>query len=67
MKTVLAHNAPWPKPEEKLTSRPVAKVKIKHENVGLDYFLNTHEELNKPKIAKKHSTRDKLSGRFTSH
>jgi hypothetical protein len=61
-KTVLAPNAPWPKPDEKL--RLVTKIRIKHENVGLDYFLNTHEEL---KTISKHSFRDKLSGRFKSH
>jgi hypothetical protein len=64
IKTVLAPNAPWPKPEEKLIKRPVAKVRIKHENAGLDYFLKTHEEL---KTSSKHQTRDKLSGRFKSH
>ena len=61
-KTVLAPGAPWPKPDEKLTSR--LKIKIKNENVGLDYFLNTHEEL---KNIQKHRIRDKLSGRFKSH
>jgi hypothetical protein len=61
-KTVLAPNAPWPKPDEKLTSR--LKIKIKNENVGLDYFLTTHEEL---KNIQKHRIRDKLSGRFKSH
>jgi hypothetical protein len=67
VKTVLAPNAPWPKPDEKLVKRFMAKVKIKQENVGLDYFLNTHEELNNSKTATKHRTRDKLSGRFKSH
>jgi hypothetical protein len=64
VKTVLVPNAPWPKPDEKLIKRPVVKVKIKQENVGLDYFLNTHEEL---KNIQKHRIRDKLSGRFKSH
>jgi hypothetical protein len=63
-KTVLVPNAPWPKPEEKLIKRLVAKVKIKHENGNLDYFLNSHEEL---KNSQKHRTRDKLSGRFKSN
>jgi hypothetical protein len=61
-KTILAPGAPWPKPDEKLTNR--LKIKIKNENVGLDYFLNTHEEL---KNIQKHRIRDKLSGRFKSH
>jgi hypothetical protein len=64
VKTVLVPNAPWPKPEEKLIKRPVAKVKIKHENSNLDYFLSTHETL---KPTQKHLTRDKLSGRFKSY
>jgi hypothetical protein len=63
-KTVLAPNAPWPKPDEKLLKRLVAKIKIKHENANLDYFLNSHEEL---KLSQKHRTRDKLSGRFKSN
>lgn len=64
MKTVLAPNAPWPKPDEKLVKRPVAKVRIKHENTDLDYFLNSYD---KPKTAQKHRSRDKLSGRFKSN
>ena len=67
IKTVLAPNAPWPKPDEKLVKRLLTKIKIKHENVGLDYFLDEHEELNKSKITTKHRVRDKLSGRFKSH
>jgi hypothetical protein len=63
-KTVLVPNAPWPKPDKKLLKRLVAKVKIKHENGNLDYFLNSHDEL---KTTKKHRTRDKLSGRFKSN
>ena len=63
-KTVLVPNAPWPKPEEKLIKRLVAKVKIKHENGNLDYLLNSHDEL---KTTEKHRTRDKLSGRFKSN
>ena len=64
MKTVLAPNAPWPKPDEKLFKRLVARIKIKHENGNLDYFLNSHDEL---KTTEKHRTRDKLSGRFKSN
>ena len=64
MKTVLAPNAPWPKPDEKLVKRFVARIKIKHENADLDYFLNSYDE---PKNAQKHRVRDKLSGRFKSN
>jgi hypothetical protein len=64
VKTVLVPNAPWPKLDEKLVKRLVAKVKIKHENANLDYFLSTNEEL---KLTQKHRTRDKLSGRFKSN
>jgi hypothetical protein len=64
VKTILVPSAPWPKPDEKLVKRTVAKIKIKHENGNLDYFLNSHDEL---KTTEKHSTRDKLSGRFKSN
>jgi hypothetical protein len=64
VKTVLVPNAPWPAPNVKLEKRPAKTIRIKHENTGLDYFLSQNEEL---KPAKKHNTRDKLSGRFTSH
>jgi len=64
VKTVLAPNAPWPKPDEKLVKRFVARIKIKHENADLDYFLNSYDEL---KTTEKHSSRDKLSGRFKSN
>jgi hypothetical protein len=42
-------------------------VRISSENGSLDYFLKTHEELNKSKTATKSRTRDKLSGRFASN
>lgn len=72
-KTVLAPNAPWPKWEtvEKKPYRQrevgVKNVRIARENNSLDYFLQTHEELNHYKTASKHRTRDKLSGRFKSN
>ena len=72
-KTVLAPNAPWPKWEtvEKKPYRQrevgVKNVKIARENGSLDYFLQTHEELNHYKTASAHRTRDKLSGRFTGN
>jgi hypothetical protein len=44
----------------------VKNVKIAGENGSLDYFLQTHEELNHYKAASAHRTRDKLSGRFMS-
>lgn len=64
VKTVLVPNAPWPKPDVKLEKRAMKTIRIKHENTGLDYFLSNHEEF---KPAKKHNTRDKLSGRYKSH
>ena len=72
-KTVLAPNAPWPKWEtvEKKPYRQrevgLKNVKIAMENYSLDYFLQTHEELNNHKAASAHRTRDKLSGRFQSN
>lgn len=72
-KTVLAPNAPWPK-WETVEKKPYRQrevgnksVRISSENTSLDYFLKTHEELNHYKVASKHRTRDKLSGRFTSN
>ena len=72
-KTVLAPNAPWPK-IEKVEKKPHRKretglktVRIAKENDSLDYFLQTHEELNHYKTASAHRTRDKLSGRFQSN
>jgi len=62
-KTVLAPNAPWPKPEEKLVRRILPRLKIKHESTNLDYFLDVHEQIKPPP---KHSNRDK-SGRFKSN
>jgi hypothetical protein len=62
-KTVLAPNAPWPKPDEKLEVKQKWKIiHISYEKNNLDYFLNTYEE-----PAQKHRIRDKLSGRFKSH
>ena len=72
-KTVLAPNAPWPKWEtvEKKPYRQrevgLKTVRIAKENDSLDYFLQTHEELNHYKAASAHRTRDKLSGRFKSN
>ena len=70
-KTVLAPNAPWPKWEtqEKKPSRVVGlkTVRIDFDKTSLDYFLETHEELNQSKIATKSRIRDKLSGRFKSN
>jgi hypothetical protein len=68
-KTVLAPNAPWPKLEvEKKPYRQrevgLKTVRILSENGSLDYFLKTHEELNKSKAAITHRKRDKLSGRL---
>lgn len=70
MKTVLAPNAPWPKPEvTRPRGRQVGwrKVKIDCENADLDYFAKTHEELNQYKIASKHRVRDNTTGRFKSN
>jgi len=78
MKTVLAPNAPWPKTEpvkKPYRQREVGlkTVRISTENGSLDYFLSTHEELNRSKISATRSktasanrVRDKLSGRFTN-
>jgi len=65
IKTVLAPNAPWPKPDEKLVKRFAKKFvkRIKIESANLDYFLDAHEQL---KASPKHSNRDK-SGRFKSN
>jgi hypothetical protein len=71
-KTVLAPNAPWPK-WETVEKKPYRKrevgnkiVRIAHDG-NLDYFLQTHEAPNHYKVASKHRTRDKLSGRFASN
>jgi DNA polymerase III delta subunit len=68
-KTVLAPNAPWPKWDKipQKIERVTKTVRINFEKASLDYFLETHEELNKSKTASKSRTRDKLSGRFTSN
>jgi len=72
IKTGLAPNAPWPKWEnqEKKPYRQrevgLKTVKIAREYVGVDYFKETREEINRCKIAAKSRTRDKLSGRFKS-
>lgn len=69
-KTVLAPNAPWPTPQEiqpKTKQVGLKKVKIACENDSLDYFLQTHEELNQYKITAGNRIRDKLSGRFKSN
>jgi len=68
-KTVLAPNAPWPKPEEIPVLKPKSswrKVQIACENDNLNEFLQSYEESNKSKIATKSRVRDKLSGRFKS-
>jgi hypothetical protein len=62
VKTVLAPNAPWPKPEERLARKILQKPKIKHESTNLDYFLDVYEKI---KTSPKHSNRNK-SGRFKS-
>jgi hypothetical protein len=70
MKTVLAPGAPWPKPEELPVLKPKSgwrKVQIACENDNLNEFLQSHEELNRKKIATKFRVRDKLSGRFKSN
>jgi hypothetical protein len=70
-KTVLAPNAPWPTTVEKKPYRQrevgIKNVRIALENTSLDYFLQTHEELNHYKTASTHRTRNELSGRFTSN
>ena len=60
IKTVLAPNAPWPKPDDKLVKRFVTRLKIKHESTNLDYFLDVHESF------KPSPNRDKW-GRFKKH
>lgn len=62
-KTVLAPNAPWPKPTEKLVKRTPTKFKINFESGNLDYFVDTNINF---KTSPKFSNRDK-SGRFKSN
>jgi len=70
-KTVLAPNAPWPKwetVEKKTKKREVGNKIVRIANEGnLDYFLQTHEELNNYKTSSQHRARDKFSGRFTGN
>jgi hypothetical protein len=69
-KTILAPNAPWPKASEIPVLKPKQKWKVIHiscENDNLDYFQETHDQLNRKKVASSHRVRDKLSGRFTAN
>jgi hypothetical protein len=51
------------KPQKKRKAG-LKNVRVALENISLDYFAKTYEELNNYKAASAHRTRDKLSGRF---
>ena len=60
MKTVLAPNAPWPKPDQPLQPKPSKSVRIHIDSFGLDYFAEAREQI------AKHRQRDSVTGRFAS-